>query len=188
MMMASVEKNLVRSQLKLRREALSQERRNEARHALTTSLYPQLKSFRNILSFHSFGIEIDTSLLNAHLAIEQKLLLPKVAGNSLFIFGVTDLQRQLSSSSYGKLAEPDPALCPQTDIEKIECVLVPGLGFDSQNRRIGYGKGHYDRLLAQLKDLASPPLTIGLGFREQFYQDALPYEAHDLAMDQVVLL
>lgn len=178
------DKDLVRSLLKKKRSSLSQERRDEARQALFSSLYPMLKSFQTVLSFQSLDAEIDTSLLNSQLAIEKKLLLPKVFGTSLLIYKVTDLEELLPS--YGQLQEPDPSKCTQISLEKIECVLVPGLGFDQQKRRIGYGKGHYDRLLAQLKALPLPPKIIGLGFKEQLFDKALPHEAHDMPLDQIL--
>ena len=182
------EKNEVRSFLKEKRNALSQERREEARIDLYTSLSYLLKSFRSVLSFHSFMHEIDTSLLNAHLAAEKKLLLPRVAGDSLLIYAVADLDTQVTQEvySFGKLKEPIPALCIQVDLNCIDCILVPGLGFDHCKRRIGYGKGHYDRFLAQYNQLQFSPQTIGLGFKEQLFENSLPHETHDLALDKVL--
>jgi 5-formyltetrahydrofolate cyclo-ligase len=178
------DKDLIRSLLKQKRSALSQERRNEASCALFSSLPLRLKSFQSVLSFHSIDAEIDTALLNAELASEKKLFLPKVAKDTLLIYQVTDLGKLLPS--YGKLLEPDPTQCAQINLDKIECVLVPGLGFDQHKHRIGYGKGHYDRLLAQLKTLPSPPKIIGLGFKEQLLDQILPQEAHDISLDEIL--
>jgi 5-formyltetrahydrofolate cyclo-ligase len=61
-----------------------------------------------------------------------------------------------------------------------DVVIVPLLAFDKRGHRLGYGKGYYDRLLA-----ASYATTIGVGFAAQEI-DALPAEAHDIALDYVI--
>lgn len=181
------EKDEVRSLLKLKRSALSEDRKEGARQKLLSSLYPQLQSFRAVLSFVSFSTEIDTSYLNLQLAKNNKLCLPKVEKDGLSIYAVADLNSQLLFS-YGLLAEPDPAKCKCVELKKIDCVIVPGLGFDSERRRIGYGKGHYDRLLKQFKSLAYFPKTIGIGFTEQLFDGVLPHEDHDQLLDQILFI
>lgn len=187
-MIQSTEKQLIRAFLNEKRATISNQRRSEASNALFSALRPLLNSFENILSFHSFNHEIDTSLINHHMAQQQKLHLPKVFENTLLIFSVDNLNDQLEVSYCGKLSEPMPLHCRQTDPEKIDCVLVPGLGFDRYRRRIGYGKGHYDRLILQLKQQSIPPLLIGIGFKEQLVEENLPFEKHDQILDQVLLL
>ncbi|MDQ3974737.1 MAG: 5-formyltetrahydrofolate cyclo-ligase, partial [Actinomycetota bacterium] len=54
--------------------------------------------------------------------------------------------------------------------------------FDRQGRRLGYGGGHFDRLLARLPQ-GIP--TIGAAFDVQIVA-AVPHEAHDRALDVVV--
>jgi 5-formyltetrahydrofolate cyclo-ligase len=61
-----------------------------------------------------------------------------------------------------------------------DVVIVPLLAFDRRGHRLGYGKGYYDRLLA-----ASHAASIGVGFAAQEI-DALPAEAHDVALDYVI--
>ena len=59
----------------------------------------------------------------------------------------------------------------------IGVVLVPGLAFDRAGRRLGRGKGYYDRLLAGLP--GAEPVAVTL---ERFLVDVVPTEAHDLPM------
>ena len=64
--------------------------------------------------------------------------------------------------------------------EEIDLVLVPGLCYDRQGYRLGFGGGYYDRWLAGF-----PGLRVGL-CREAVLQDRLPVEHHDLPVDLVV--
>lgn len=61
------------------------------------------------------------------------------------------------------IPEPQPAEDLRIDSDQIDTVLVPLLAFDRQGHRVGYGKGYYDRFLA---DCRSDCLTIGLSLFE----------------------
>lgn len=66
---------------------------------------------------------------------------------------------------------------PRADLSAIGVVLVPGLAFDRAGRRLGRGKGYYDRLLAGLPGALRVGVTL-----ERFLRDVVPTEPHDLAM------
>ncbi len=60
-------------------------------------------------------------------------------------------------------------------------VLVPGVAFDKQGNRMGYGRGYYDRFLE-----AHPTLiTIGVAFPEQMVS-LVPHDDHDVPMQSVI--
>ena len=61
------------------------------------------------------------------------------------------------------------------DPASLDVVVVPGLAFTPDGRRLGQGGGHYDRFLRQLRPGC---LTIGAAFAEQIVDD-LPHEDHD---------
>ena len=58
-------------------------------------------------------------------------------------------------------------------------MIVPLIAFDSENRRLGHGKGYYDRFLS-----SSEALKIGVAFSEQKIR-RVPVEAHDVPLDIV---
>jgi 5-formyltetrahydrofolate cyclo-ligase len=60
-------------------------------------------------------------------------------------------------------------------------LLVPVVGFDRQNYRLGYGGGYYDRTLAA----AGRPRTVGVGFEHSQIATIYP-QPHDIPMDQVI--
>ena len=165
-----------------RRLAISSHRRNEARKGVLQELLPQLDAFQSILSFASKEEEIDLWPLNAHLAKEKRLHLTKVIHATLIPFHVADLALDLEETRRWRLKEPVPARCQASQIEKIDCILVPGLGFDKHHHRLGYGLGHFDRFLASV----SCP-TYGIGFKEQFLQEPIPIESHDVPLKEIYL-
>ena len=73
------------------------------------------------------------------------------------------------------------------DVASLDIVFVPGVAFDASGRRIGYGKGFYDKLLAPCKKSSSgPPILCALAFDMQLCAtlDAV-CELHDIFMDFV---
>lgn len=68
------------------------------------------------------------------------------------------------------------------DIVRPDIVVVPLVGFDSANYRLGYGGGYFDRTLAALEPR---PLSIGVGF-EAGLLDTIHPQPHDVAMDFIV--
>ncbi|MEE8444972.1 MAG: 5-formyltetrahydrofolate cyclo-ligase [Alphaproteobacteria bacterium] len=63
-------------------------------------------------------------------------------------------------------------------------LLVPLLGVDGAGRRLGYGKGYYDRTLADLR-AAGPVVAIGVCFEAQRVRE-VPAESHDQRLDWVL--
>lgn len=145
-----------REHLKKQMLSISALRRMEAKRGLEEIPLPQ----GLILSFSSFSSEIDTSSLNKRLLQEERLVLPHVSGDLLLLYHGDD----------------------QIDPCSIACALIPGLGFDASNMRLGRGKGYYDRFLKTLPLLH----TIGIGFQEQ-YVDQLPCEPHDIPLSRLSL-
>jgi 5-formyltetrahydrofolate cyclo-ligase len=80
---------------------------------------------------------------------------------------------------FGTLVPPEDQPVMQPAV-----LLVPLLAFDSRCRRIGYGKGHYDRAITKLR-AQGPLLAIGIAYAAQ-QVDAVPIEAHDQHLDAIV--
>lgn len=108
-----------------------------------------------ILSFSPLGSEIDLAPLNQFLAAEKRLFLVPYRLDSLI----------------------------DVPLSQIDCILVPGLGFDRDHYRLGYGKGYYDRFLAQAGNIP----TIGVGFKEQLCEK-LPRDSWDIPVKELLLV
>lgn len=176
------EKTDLRSLMSEKRKSLCITRRDEAQSLLLNTLISSLPNGM-ILSYASFQDELDTTELNNWLAMEDRLALPKLNGKTLQIFHVKDLSL-LKPHKFGML-EPDPSFCQELNPASLGCILVPGLAFDMDRHRLGYGLGCYDRFLSALN--ASVP-TFGLGFQEQLYTPALPRSPFDFPLSSLLLL
>jgi 5-formyltetrahydrofolate cyclo-ligase len=91
---------------------------------------------------------------------------------------VTDATRELRPGRFG-VAEP-AAGCPVVLLNRLDFVAVPGVAFAPDGRRLGRGKGFYDRLLASVRGV-----KCGIAFDQQIVED-LPTEPHDIRLDYVL--
>ncbi len=73
-----------------------------------------------------------------------------------------------------------PWLVPPYKVVEPEWYLVPGVGFSLEGKRLGRGKGFYDRFLENRKGI-----KIGLAWSGQLKEN-LPVESHDCHMDFIV--
>ena len=63
---------------------------------------------------------------------------------------------------------------------KIDLIIVPGICFDKANNRLGFGKGYYDKYLAN-KNIKK----FGICFKEQLLDD-IPTDNNDIKMDLII--
>lgn len=135
---------------------------------------PQYRQAARVLLYVSRSGEVGTALI-LQRALEQgkEVCAPCCPpGDRAMFFCRIDSPGELKPGRYGIL-EPDPnKALRQADWESTLC-LVPGIAFDRQGYRLGYGKGYYDRFLAG-KEI----VTAGLCYRELVRQE-LPREPHD---------
>lgn len=84
------------------------------------------------------------------------------------------------------IAEP-PADFPVLDPRDLSgaVLVVPGLCFDDEGYRLGYGGGYYDRYLTTLRSLGVAVTTVGLAF-SVCHVPLLPHEPHDRAVDLIL--
>lgn len=71
---------------------------------------------------------------------------------------------------------------PRVSPAAVDAVIVPGVAFDEDCWRLGYGGGYYDRLLPMLREECA---RVGLAYDEQVV-DRIPSEEHDVRLDAVV--
>lgn len=115
-----------------------------------------------------------------HTAVRQgkKVAYPCMQGEELmFHWAAEQRATQWQQGAFG-VWEPVPQQAP-VPVTDLDLLVVPGVAFDVTGSRCGYGKGYYDRLLA---NQLQRPLLIGLAYDGQIVP-CLPRESHDVAMD-----
>jgi 5,10-methenyltetrahydrofolate synthetase len=181
----SVAKAALRRAVLLRRDALpGGERALLSARIVTTIL--DLRTYQEadvVLAYASFGTELQTDeLLRRVLADGKTLVLPRVERGGLGLYEVRDLGGDLASGTWG-IREPEPDRCPPADAGGVGFALIPGVAFDRRARRLGYGGGYYDRLLAGGLPEGTPLVS---GAFEVQILDEVPTDPHDAPVDVVV--
>lgn len=133
---------------------------------------------KTVLLYHSLPDEVAThALIQKAVEAGKRVLLPVVVGDDLEL---REFRRQeaLHEGAF-HIQEPDGIAF--TDYAAIDLAVIPGMAFTADGRRLGRGKGYYDRLLSRLSHV----YKIGICWPFQLL-DELPAEAHDIRMDAVV--
>lgn len=88
--------------------------------------------------------------------------IPRIKDNGFMESIEMNKETILNKNQFGIL---EPVAGTFIEYDKIDLVLMPLLAFDLKGNRVGFGKGYYDRFLAQCR---SDVLKIGLSFLEPF--------------------
>lgn len=130
-----------------------------------------------IYAYSSFGSEVMTKpLIQRSLLEGKRVALPKVIGNEIEFFYVTS-ENDLERSSFGIL---EPKDCEKAE-ETSALLIMPGVAFDMENNRVGYGAGYYDRYLHK----PNKHYKIALAYNFQIF-DSIYHDEHDVKPDLVL--
>lgn len=141
--------------------------------------HPRVVKADILLLYSALPDEVPTqSLLDELVAQGKTVLLPRVVSDTDMELRQYTGMQDLQAGAFGIL-EPTGKLF--TDYKKIDVAVVPGMAFDKEGRRLGRGKGYYDRFLRLLPNT----YKIGICFSWQLV-DHVPTDEHDILMDQVL--
>lgn len=137
----------------------------------------EYKDSKLVLAYVSLKHEVDTFKLIEHsLSIGKKVAVPKCEGYNIIFYTINGLD-ELKEGKFNILE-------PKTDKKLVDfsdsICIVPGVAFDNENNRIGYGKGYYDRFLKIYNGL-----KIGLAYKECLCEK-IDAEGNDIKMDIVI--
>lgn len=186
-----LEKTKMREDIQQRRDALTDEQRKQkSRQACEYLLkHPVVQQHQvlTLCTYMPFRSELDVTpimewcwkqnhivLLPKVLPDDRKLQLHRVKSYSDVEAGVWGIMEPKSDTEHWK------------DEASIQLLLLPGLAFDKQGGRLGYGGGYYDRLLASMnlhKETSS--CLVALAYDLQLVHE-VPLELHDRRVDLVI--
>ena len=128
-------------------------------------------SFNAVMVYLSMNSEVETyELVESLLNQGKQVIAPVVDTNSgqLIPKCIQNLEKDLVTHRYGML-EPN-ADCPIFPPDQLQLIFVPGIAFDMNGYRLGYGKGFYDHFLPTCPNA----VTIGTAFQIQIVEDTYP--------------
>lgn len=127
--------------------------------------------------------EVDTSLLLDQLG-KKRVAVPVVLGKGIMRFSELLDPCELSPGFFG-IPEPRPEYRRWVEPGELDLVLVPGICFDLEGRRLGYGQGYYDRFLAELSEANPRSVSAGVAYEFQVVE-RLPNSPNDRRVDLLV--
>lgn len=168
-----------------RRDALDAEARAADGASIVAKLValPSFAAAQTVLLTLPFRSEWDTLPLVRHaLAAGKTVAVPCVNAQTrmLELFSIEEPSRDVGPGHQG-IPEPLPH-CSPVDPSAIDWVLVPGVTFDRDGRRLGYGGGYYDRLLPLL---SRGTARVAGAFDAQIVE-RVPAGPHDITVDAIV--
>ena len=141
---------------------------------LNADLY---QNARCIYAYYPLGNEVDIrAVAEDALRSGKRVAFPKVFGETMRFFEVKGLE-QLAPGTFGVM-EPEEDLPADWETP---LVLTPGVAFDRDGNRMGYGKGYYDRYFAE----RSGAVMIGVAYELQI-AERIPVGLYDRGLDGIV--
>ena len=181
-------KNIKQEKINLRAKyrAIRENMDPELKLKLDASIQSRLLALREYASAHTIftyvskPIEVDTiSLIQAAHLNHKKVAVPRcVPGTYEMEFYYISSLNDLEPGMFGVL-EPVVSRCERVEHFQGLCI-VPGLSFDAQGYRLGYGKGYYDRFLSNFHGI-----TVGICYN-RCVQWNLPHGYYDRPVDYLI--
>ena len=173
-------KQQLRQAIRQRKRAMTQEEIEDRSRSLCEKFLKSddYRCCTCLYGYLPYNQEVRTwPILHQALADGKKVAVPKVYGDEMKFIYLTDLTQV--AAGYAGIPEPiaDDPVAEQQDA----LVLMPGLAFDPQGHRIGYGGGFYDKFLS--REPGHP--TVALCYEFQMV-DHLETEQFDIPVNTVI--
>jgi 5-formyltetrahydrofolate cyclo-ligase len=177
------QKTVLRREMRLRLKQLAPAERATASAQASERLrgQPVWKQARGILLYVARPDELDLWPLLVEVLAEGRLVaLPRFvpATQDYSVAAVREPVRDLVAGAFG-IPEPAPH-CPAVPRNQLDLALVPGIVFDQDGRRLGRGKGFYDRLLPSVSGT-----LCGVALDWQVLP-SIPAEPHDQTLNCIL--
>lgn len=175
-------KNKIRKGILVLRKAMTKTIIVEYSKIITRKIieHPRYKNAEMILCYVDAKNEVMTSgIIEDAWRKGKKVAVPKVHGE-VMKFYLIESYEQLESGCFGIL-EPKAECIEVTKVSEKSIVIMPGVAFDSQGNRIGYGKGYYDKYFSKYPKV----YKIAIAFSLQIVPE-IPADRFDIKADCVI--
>ncbi len=175
-----MDKQALRRQIREKKRAMTEEQILSASQRLGTlfAQSPLYRQAKTIYGYLPYNQEVRTvPMLQRALQEGKRVAVPKVYGDEMRFIYLDDL----SAVEKGYAGIPEPVADGPVADDPTALVLMPGLAFDHQGHRIGYGGGFYDKFLAQEPN--HPTLALCYDFQMMEHLDT---EEFDIPVDCVL--
>ncbi len=177
-------KSTLRQLMRARKNALTKEERERQSQEIMRLLedHPVFQKAHVVLLYASLPDEVQTLEFIAKWQGRKQILLPVVVGDELEVREYA-VGASLEQSGYG-IPEPHQGRVI-TDYSVIDIAIIPGVAFTMDGKRLGRGKGYYDRLLSHpsFGDI----YKLGICYSFQLLPE-LPTSSHDVSLDEILTL
>jgi len=173
------------------RDALSVEERKEKSRKIVEKVihHREFQDCNTVLMFASYGSEVDTlAIFVTAKKMGKNIFFPKIVGEEMVFYQVNDMQELLEG--YKGIREPaqDERKRYEPQLDERCVVLMPGVVFDTEGGRIGYGKGFYDKFLGkiQLERISKGFKKLAIAFECQLVETGeIMAESYDIKPDYI---
>lgn len=175
-----MDKKALRAEIRAKKRAMTAQEIEEKSAALAKAFYEtaEYKNAKTIYGYLPYNQEVRTTQMLAHaLADGKQVAVPKVYGDEMKFILLSDL----SQVAKGYAGIPEPIADGPVAADPTALVLMPGLAFDPDGHRLGYGGGFYDKFLAAEPD--HPTLALCYDFQMLPHLDT---ESYDIPVDRVL--
>ncbi|HZY93984.1 MAG TPA: 5-formyltetrahydrofolate cyclo-ligase [Candidatus Bathyarchaeia archaeon] len=182
----SLEKEQLRNYILRLRQRLSKLEVEEKSNEILDQILGvrEFQQAKVVASYVSKDNEVDTRMLIRRALDQRKqVLVPLVKKDTteLVFSKIKNLGTELAPGKFGVM-EPKPEFFRQQDITSANLLFVPGIAWDKEGYRLGWGQGYFDRTL---KMLPGNVCSIGLGFDMQFVK-RVPRDQFDLPVKMAI--
>ena len=138
---------------------------------------PIWASHKTVFLFLSMKAEIETrTLMEAAFQDEKIVFAPKVEGDRIVFYPISSARGPWRTGPFGIKEPPDGKPAEAGDFPAL--IITPGLAFDREGRRMGRGRGYYDRFFQELGNDTRQYHALGLCMDFQLV-DKVPVEKYD---------
>ena len=175
-----MDKKALRAEVRAKKRALTEAQIEAYSAELAAQLFahPLYRAAKSLYGYLSYNQEVRTMpILRQAQADGKRVAVPKVFGETMKFLWLDDL----SAVAPGAYGIPEPAADgPEAD-DETALVLMPGLAFDPEGHRCGYGGGFYDKYLAEHRQ----HVTLALCYDFQML-DRLDTDDYDIPVQYVL--